>query len=129
MSQLKDYILNKTEEVNINMIDSVAPAGGGSSDFTTAEVIFNRDTAEGDFAVYIPYLQEIDGVIYYNSVMVDSGEYSVVLYKGYVLGTVVNRAGDGTRPIISVSGNVAVDGKHLFITGDGTITISYTPPI
>ena len=126
-SDISSYKVNDVEYLIDKIEDKVG--GGGSSDFSTAEVTFTRATAEGDFAVYVPNLQEIDGVIYYDSDMVDSGEYSVVLYEGYALGTVVNRAGDGTRPIISVSGNVQVDGNKIFITGDGTITISYTPPI
>ena len=46
MDKLKDYILNKTEEVNINIVDSVAPTdgGGGDSDLFISELKINNTT-------------------------------------------------------------------------------------
>jgi hypothetical protein len=96
--------------------------GGGSSDFSTAKLTIVRNTA--GFAVYVPNLSQEDDDIWYDSIVVDSGEYSSVLYKGYATAYVVDRAGTGREPTITVSGNAETEDKSVYITGDCTITIS-----
>ena len=96
--------------------------GGGSSDFSTATLTVTFNVA--GFAVWVPNLFQEDDDILYDSIVVDSGEYSSVLYKGYAIAYVVDRTGAGREPTITVSGNAETDNNSVYITGDCIITIS-----
>lgn len=96
--------------------------GGGDSDFSTATLTVTFNVA--GFAVYVPNLFQEDDDIWYDTIVVDSGEYSSVLYKGNAIAFVVDRTGTGREPTITVSGNAEADDKTVYITGDCTITIS-----
>ena len=72
----------------------------------------------------MPNLVQEDDDILYDSIVVDSGEYSSVLYKGYAIAYVVDRTGAGREPTITVSGNAETDNNSVYITGDCIITIS-----
>ena len=110
---------------------AVASGGGGSSDFSTAEVtVVNglnipvsastaRACETGDMGAGAPAMiyPEID-------VMgSQSATFSIVLYKGKSVAIFYLESGT-----ITVSGNITIvgegDGIILEITGDGTITIS-----
>lgn len=105
------------------VIVNVEGGGGGSSDFSTAEVtIINNTSAEGYIrgAVTIEAEGEQPACtlydIYYeaNKTITDN----LVLYKG---GAVIEI--QGINPLIS--GNIESLGDHMYlVTGDGTITIS-----
>lgn len=96
--------------------------GGGSSDFSTAEVTTVMNQAA---PIYIPYLYE-DGS---ESAMVslgitDGGTYLVPMYKGVLAGGVAAMA-----QTVQVSGNAEWDAESetVTITGDCTITIEAIP--
>lgn len=102
--------------------------GGGSSDFSTAQVtLIGKDgVIAGD--VYLPItLDGEDGmpdVAFFqaNYVANQQHTYNAIMYKGATLGRIANTAG---RSIESIIGNAQDMGNGLLlITGDCTITIS-----
>lgn len=98
--------------------DNSGGGGGGdsgSSDFSTAEVtvIVNDNTA-------ILYMAHVYDDTEVEVAIFESGTYNVVLYKGCALGSVI---ASGPSQI-TVSGDIEVDSADVFITGNGTITIS-----
>ena len=97
--------------------------GGGSSDFSTAEVTFN---ISNDSTVFTPVVTEtpMDMIL---SIPIGSqmnGTYNVVLYKNK-LGLVATIEGD-----VVVTGDIVYnsDEKNFLVTGDGSITISGEGP-
>ena len=126
--------LDKLNNVDIKSVDGVIEsvkingeeAGGGSSDFSTAEVT----VVGGDVKSSMPrclYDSEAPFNYYLDATGVSILEpsiYTTVLYKGYLVCKLVNIAVGGS---ISLSGNCQwIDEEEglLFITGDCTITIS-----
>ena len=106
--------------------------GGGSSDFSTAEVtIIGGENIPDGCKFMMPLLMDDDGYIY-----IDGGDaiyqgtisYTAVLYQGYTsFNTFVASNGAITTGnfTISVTGNASVmSGNFVSITGDCTITIS-----
>lgn len=89
--------------------------GGGSNDFSTAEVTVNNETM---FAPMLAYIDNTNGVV---SRMGASGVYDVVLYKGKANGTLLAPSAS-----VSVTGNITFDDDtyEFVVTGDGTITIT-----
>lgn len=106
------------------LADYVSGGGGGSSDFTTATVTFANNTSPSmvPFRAYIaiPEVTEF-GIA---SVVVDSGEYTIALYKGCTFGGVV--APNVSSIDVTTTGDATwdSDNSYLTITGDCTITIS-----
>lgn len=103
--------------------------GGGSSDFSTAEVtLIGKDgSLAGD--VYLPITQQATGdempdVAYFlaNFVANEQHTFNAIMYKGAVAGHIDNTA---AHSIDSIIGNAQdLGGGYLLITGDCTITIS-----
>ena len=100
-----------------NIEQGIANAGGGSSDFSTAEV-----TVVNGGMITLPVTQEADpsqevpAYLMVVGQMLEAGTYSVPLYKG---GLMID------LPIgATVSGNIQEAGMGYLITGDCTITIS-----
>ena len=91
--------------------------GGGSSDFSTAEVTLVLN-ANGELEGAFVY--EEDEEAYSYGVEMQSGTYTVILYKGIAY---LYYSGDGS---VSVSGNITKDGEDMYVTGDCTITITST---
>ena len=103
---------------------AVASGGGGSSDFSTAEVTIINNS-EHETACYAATIVELpipalpsftEGIfsISGNTTIIKN----VILYKG---------EGDmsfETSGTLSGSGDVEIDGTIAYVTGDGTITIS-----
>lgn len=97
--------------------------GGGSSDFSTAEVtVVNnyRYNAEIQVARANSEYLNSDTLAYANSNT--TATISVILYKGTALGSI--KAGEAFDWHIEVEGDAEVDESDVFITGDCTITIS-----
>lgn len=95
--------------------------GGGGGDFTTASVIFAKDT-EADFTVACPNIFDGRFYSYIDSADID-GEMptDVVLYKGSVMVIVAV----GTVKVGSVSGSAETsDIGSVTITGDCTVTFA-----
>lgn len=90
----------------------VSVSGGGSSDFTTAKLTFQKPAGAPLVCAYAG----VDGV--YPFIQAENGEVDVILYKG---SAVAMYAAQGD---ITVSGDVTSDGGGMFtITGDGSIVI------
>lgn len=102
--------------------------GGGSSDFSTAEVTLIDSNGLG-VQLSAPVLNlngtidfpEIDGYIS-PDIYTDEGSCTVVLYKGCAI---IKPMGDG---YFSVSGNATMENLDILVTGDCTITIAEAPP-
>ena len=88
MDKLKDYIMNKTEEVNINLLDSVNE-GSGNSQFSIAQIILNEDDHESVTASALIYnlisysedLRRIE-VFSQSTQFLRSGMSDILLYNG-----------------------------------------------
>ena len=132
MSVLKDYVL-KTSAINRNVVESIdgTEGGGGSSDFSTAEVTINSEVDVRPVNASIPVLwddpeyPEISGYF-----IIDEGELEidVLLYKGSADIFIPNKTvidGDSYNLNINVTGDIedAGDGYYA-ITGNCLITIT-----
>ena len=100
------------------LADVNVEGGGGSSDFSTAEVTL-IDTVEMGAPISGPFIVNDELV---RKCFSDDGTATVVLYKGSV--EVDASAVDAEGGSISVSGNAQQDLFKITITGDCTITIS-----
>lgn len=91
--------------------------GGGSSDFSTAEVTVN---AGKQFEFNVPLINDEFGYLgsYDNINPGDSETLTIGLYKGKALTRFL------TDGVVSVSGNAQLNNEQILITGDCTITIS-----
>lgn len=107
---------NGTYETSGEMYNKVTvnvEGGGGSSDFSTAEVTLTNETP---FGLTLAHIDNTTGI---SPHMAQSGEYEVVLYKGKAEGVFMSPSGN-----LSVTGNITYNDGELVITGDCTITIS-----
>jgi len=119
---------NGYSKVNVNV------EGGGSSDFSTAEVeVINttadlvsvsavciRDTAIEPFGTIMADSDRLrsDG-IYPRTATASDHTYTVPLYKGVCRWRIT-----AVDAVVAVTGDISYDNGNIFITGDGTITIS-----
>lgn len=104
--------------VTVGEINGV-PFSGGGGDFSTAEITINNST---DATVYLCAIDEEYGT--WVKVAGNEGEaetVSVPLYKGNSF-AFVTFGGDAAT--VSVSGGITYEDDSLYITGDGSITIS-----
>lgn len=89
--------------------------GGGSSDFSTAEVLITNNTAN-DVLCLIPLVTNEGvnalGTLYSN----DSGNVTIPLYTGTAILFIDSP--------VSITGDITEEDGLLHVTGDGTITIS-----
>ena len=101
----------------LEKITEVAEGGGGSSDFSTAEVTINN---ERTYNYNLPYLTEYGGIEYIQTYNSTSGTFNVVLYKGNAVLSFVDEVS------LVYTGNVTelAAGFVYLITGDATITVT-----
>lgn len=95
--------------------------GGGSSDFSTAEVEVINTTADlvSVLAVSIRDTPS-SAIVPFGTIMADSDRtYTVPLYKGVCSWKITP-----ADAVVGVTGDISYDNGNIFITGDGTITIS-----
>lgn len=95
--------------------------GGGSSDFSTAEVIIDGALTANSGRLYVPVLIHEEGEDdYLDSEIFETGEYDILLFKNAILAYYVADA-YGTA---STTGSIQYyEDEHAFvITGNGTIT-------
>ena len=92
-------------------------SGGGSSDFSTAQVTFDN-SAGAQFLLPITYN---DGAEANSAPLVEgvSGIQTAILYKGMAVGLILD---EGVT--VTTTGDAEYDDGALLITGDCTITIS-----
>lgn len=107
------------------IIDSMATnwpegGGGGSSDFSTAQVTVVNNTEEA-FVLYFPNIFDDQISTFLDSADIDGSPVDAVLYKDACR---ITYTSDDTLNI-SVTGNATISRKKVVIvTGDCTITIS-----
>lgn len=102
-----------------NQVDMLG--GGGSSDFSMAEVTFVNNSASKVLMGAVALLSNEEvSCIYAQDGFSNSGSYTFVLYKGLN----VMECNNSDQLTITTSGNVSYENGAFFITGDGTITIS-----
>lgn len=94
--------------------------GGGSSDFSTAQVTVTRTEQK---TIFMPFLLDGEHSAIMSSVE-DSGVYTAVLYKGVCVASALNLGNPMIAPTVAVTGNATSEGFEIIITGDCTITIS-----
>lgn len=90
--------------------------GGGDSDFSTAQVTFSGLlTAPIYLAVAVEYEEDSMSAVGID----EEGTFSVILYKGMAYGYY-----EGTGTVVGTGGVSVENDGTIFVTGDGTITIS-----
>lgn len=119
---------------DIYVAKKLSGGGGGSSDFSTAEVTIVNNTSGSLESIYMPYIlnanveagnPDIAMPTFLGGIPVGTSSYNAVLYKGscyldYVAYVTVT----GSMPVeIAGSATKLFDGA-IAITGDCTITIS-----
>ena len=118
LTATENKIYEKDGEVYSKVTVNVE-GGGGSSDFSTAEVtIVNNTTGEVARDLLMPIiLEEEDILLIVNGL--PSGIVTVPLYKG-----VLSTAYVGEPDDVTVSGNAEYDYGDITITGNCTITVT-----
>lgn len=131
---VKNYLINdkwldidKQNIVEVKSTDGVIGSiklngeeygGGGSSDFSTAEVTVINTTSNHVAASVVAVMDTpISAIVPFNTIERNSNRsYIVPLYKGLCCWQI--------DVSVSVSGNISYKNGYVNITGDGTITIS-----
>lgn len=113
------------ERYRLKVLENLSGGGGGGSgDFSTAQVTIINTTEDADVDIYLPVViddEDYTGLMY--DTYVSPGEtrtITTVLYKGSNTAYLY----DSQSLSVSVSGNVVYDHPNFDITGDCTITIS-----
>lgn len=122
--------INKINNVDIKSVDGVIESvkingeeagGGGSSDFSTANVTVVYPSGVTNATVWGAFRFSASGIDASIPSVTTSGDYGMILYKGG--GIVMFTLGTGRS--VTVSGNAEDMGDDSYlITGDCTITIS-----
>ena len=117
LTATENKVYQKDGEV-YNKVTVNVEGGGGSSDFSTAEVTVNANTQQFEF--FVPLINEKFGYLgaYDNIFPSESETLTVGLYKGKAVTRFY------TSGVVSVSGNAQLMNEQILITGDCTITIS-----
>lgn len=104
--------------------EQLGGGGGGSSDFSTAQVTVTRAPHT---VLYVPTMMDMDEEGFSSCAIMESGTYSVILYKGTSVGFAAYSGGDDNPPQVSIeviSGDAEVSDGEVIITGDCTITVT-----
>lgn len=117
--------INKKNDVDIESIDGVITGikvngedyggGGGSSDFSTAQVTVN---ITGD-AKYQMFVLESDKITIVQAI---STEYTIPLYKGVAV-LPLPPANLSKPPVFTGNVELSIPDTGVKVTGDGTITL------
>ena len=120
LTATENKVYEKDGEV-YNKVTVNVEGGGGSSDFSTAEVEVINTTADlvSVSAVCIRDTPS-SAIVAFGTIMPDPDRtYTAPLYKGVCSWKIT--AADA---VVAVTGDISYDNGTIFITGDGTITIS-----
>ena len=123
------YITENGEGIDVSSYATAdVNVSGGSSDFTTATLVIDTAQAHsGGF--YLPVIDDSDDdpMIWLVNEGYNVAEHTtpnVVLYRGACYTSIES----DSNLIVTATGNVEADGEggewHLYITGDGTITVA-----
>ena len=121
LTATENKVYEKAGEV-YNKVTVNVEGGGGSSDFSTAQVTITN-TSEKGFRLEFPNFYEDVMYSYLDSADIDGSAITVALYKGECQVGFVSEYPD-TDFNITVSGNVEMVMDVPVIKGGGTITIS-----
>lgn len=111
---------SRVEELLKEYIDNGGGGGGGSSDFSIAHVTMTN-TATHPFLIEGPCLAG-DGIyVGIPSEFIDGSPIDIVMYKGNAYLVFVSDSSDYT---FVLTGDITRDVTDIFVTGDGTITIT-----
>lgn len=119
---MTDYLPGSIKHLNMLLGEQLTEGqGGGSSDFSTAEVEVINTTAD---MVSVSAVSIRDtpssAIVSFGTIMADSDRtYTVPLYKGVCSWKITV-----ADAVVTVTGDISYDNGNIFITGDGTITIS-----
>lgn len=125
VSMSDDTTVEKAVIIDAEGNETDIGGGGGSSDFSTAEVTI-EGYLDGDIiylAKAIDETEDDETFSWLDTLITSTGTINAVLYKGQAVGYApTTQAGR-----VTVSGNVQYDSKakSFFITGSGTITIAH----
>lgn len=109
----------------IDLIATVAPSGGGgSSDWTSAEVTFVNSDTTTVYVVNTCTLYEENFIIAGGAVVSTSITATIPLYKGkgYLDFSAFSSIDNGTMPTVSGDISIDIEDSTFVITGNGTIT-------
>ena len=125
--------LDKLNNLDIKSVDGVIESvkingeeagGGGSSDFSTAEVTVVWNTTRKTVVLYGASFSNIEDSTTYGMVRLDGdlhANFEAILYQQKAAYFIDMEKSTAT---VSVSGNAELDEELITITGDCTITIS-----
>ena len=125
MNEIIDYVMNSPQNTNPNVLKGLLESyeGGGTSDFTTAEVTISGATGEEATVLRMPNIQDSDIRTGIEAKEVDAPykqkTYNVPLFKGHCLIKVVSGDVDG------LTGNVTLNKSWLDVTGNCGLTSYY----
>lgn len=98
------------------------PAGGGGG---TATVTFTNSSNSKDFNIMLSYISSETGMVYADGVTLSAGETKNVTVPLGPAGCYAQFGGRGDFPENgTATGGVRYDGGDVYITGNGTLTVS-----
>lgn len=103
----------------ISAVNNIS-GGGGSSDFSTAEVTVTNNQEENALIIDELVNADVDGLS--KGIALEAGEsktISVVLYKDIPTCGYYNGVG-----IVAVTGDIVYASREIYVSGDGTITVT-----
>lgn len=100
--------------------------GGGSSDFSAAQVTFLNSNENIAYSVNVPTLNDEYGVLQdYAGIEYDMPHTCTIpLYKGKATIPIDSFSGVGRIAVPTLTGDITFDGTAVIIEGDGTITFA-----
>ena len=124
LTATENKVYQKDGEV-YNKVTVNVEGGGGSSDFSTAELTVSVNTGGFDISNAVEIFDDEMSVVD----SFETGTYVLVLYKGLLIGGITPLEGY-TISSASGTGGVTVTtnqfGRQVEITGDGTLTVELT---
>lgn len=118
----QDVQVPQTNAGAILALAQYVTGGGGSSDFTTANVAITNNSGK-DFVLAVPNIY--GGTMYstIDSADIDGSDFTIILYGSGATQAIICSDG-GIPPTASGTGGVSAVGIDVNITGDGTLTFS-----
>lgn len=116
MSELKEYVLDKTSTINRNIVETLSEEGGGESDFSLAKMTVASDS--NDFSALIPVVGN-GGMVLITRLFKAGDEIIIPLYK--------NKLGlTSSWRDFEVQGNATFGELKAILNIIGDFTISYS---
>ena len=127
LTATENKVYQKDGEV-YNKVTVNVEGGGGSSDFSTAEVTVVNNFTDQEIFTYLPNIANDILSTTSNTAEEQTEIYTVVLYKGSV-----KIAGTGFGRTVETSGDASYDSENDILTITGNCTVTYSegslPPL